>query len=220
MGVPTPRVTLPAALTDDLFHAGYFPQIVTDVLDIAAGGEHIDGFLVQPETTFDQEVRRHLTVLLLTPTRLIAAHVDDHEGDEDHPAAAAATTEAVPLTAIRSVTLTHLISRPAEYVSGDAAPTPPQADPVASAPSPNLSPSHSGDGSEIHIVIGWGAASRMEVEPAFCGDQTCEADHGSVGAIVPDDLAVRVSGAADGPQAVQRAIAFARKLSLATARHG
>ncbi|MEO7663648.1 MAG: DUF5998 family protein, partial [Candidatus Limnocylindrales bacterium] len=37
------------------------------------------------ETTFDHDtVRRHITVLAMTPTRLVVAHADDYAADDDH----------------------------------------------------------------------------------------------------------------------------------------
>ena len=67
-------------LTAHLHRAGYYPELVADVLDVALADEEVVAHLVQAETTFDSEVRRHLTVLVLTPTRLVTAHVDDHSG--------------------------------------------------------------------------------------------------------------------------------------------
>jgi hypothetical protein len=79
-------------------------------------GDDVVSHLVHQETTFDQDtVRRHITVLVLTPTRLVVAHADDHgpEHDETEPDQAAtestatATSECVPLSAVRGVMLTH-----------------------------------------------------------------------------------------------------------------
>ncbi|ACZ30950.1 hypothetical protein Xcel_1931 [Xylanimonas cellulosilytica DSM 15894] len=187
---------LPAELNAELVRAGYYPQLVADVLDVALAGESVVAHLVQAETTFDSEVRRHLTVLVLTETRLVTAHVDDHEGDHAHPSSAAATTDAVPLSEVRSVSLTHVVAEPAEYRTGAAG-------------------DHT---SELSLVVGWGAVSRIELEPATCGDPQCEADHGLTGSLLPDDVVVRVAAAAEGPAAVRRAVAFARRLSAATAR--
>ncbi|PZR53811.1 phosphodiesterase [Xylanimonas oleitrophica] len=192
----TADTTLPAALHEEIVRAGYYPQLVEDVLDVALAGETVQAHLVQAETTFDSEVRRHLTVLVLTPTRLVTAHVDDHEGDHANPSSAAATTEAVPLEEIRSVTLTHVVAEPAAYESGRGGSGP----------------------SELNLVVGWGAVSRIELEPAACGDPQCDADHGLTGQMLPDDVVVRVSSAAEGRDAVRRAVAFARELSAATTR--
>ena len=62
--------------------------------------------------------------------------------------------------------------------------------------------------------------SHLELEPAHCGDETCEADHGYLGTITADDLTLRVSEAADGEDAVRQALSFAGALSDATARSG
>src|SRR5690625_3955542 len=104
-------------LRSDIERAGYYPALVADVLEIALAGEEIVSHLVHPETVFDRsEVRRHVTALTLTTSRLIIAHVDDVPGmtPEDEPAAAA-TTESVALRAIRSVGLTHVVRDPVSY---------------------------------------------------------------------------------------------------------
>ena len=63
-----PHVThhaLPADLRSDLEHAGYFPDLVADVLDVAIAGEPVVSHLVHAETTFDADaVRRHITTLV------------------------------------------------------------------------------------------------------------------------------------------------------------
>lgn len=189
---------MPAAspsLRQDLHRAGYYPELVADVLDVALADEQVVAHLVHPETTFDAaEVRRHVTVLVLTPTRLVCAHVDDHPADREHPSASAsATTESVPLSELRSVALTHVVAEPAEHKPGRAA-------------------------LELTLAIGWGAVSRVDLEPATCGDPACEADHGLTGTLTPDDVVVRVSTAAEGPDSVRAATDFARVLSAASAR--
>jgi len=183
------------ALSQDIQKAGYYPEIVSDVLQVALAGQEVLSHLVHAETLFDRsEVRRHITALVLTPTRLIVGHVDDVP--PEHPQVqptAAATTEAVPLNKIKAVGITHGISDPANYQSGNPS-------------------------SEITLAVAWGAVSRAELEPAVCPDPTCEADHGYAGTVVPDDLVVRVSEAAEGQAAVEAAIQFATRLSEATAQ--
>jgi hypothetical protein len=191
----TTRKNLRDELDAHIYRAGYYPDLVTDVVDVALADETVLAHLVQAETTFDSQVRRHLTVLALTPTRLVTAHVDDHEGDAANPSSAAATTEAVPLAEIRSVALTHVVAEPAEHRPGDSA-------------------------AELTLAIGWGAVSRIDLEPAQCPDPACDADHGFTGQMTPDDVVVRVSSAAEGRDAVQRAMAFARELSAATGTGG
>src|SRR5213078_4032153 len=94
-----------AGLRAEIERAGYYPELVADAMDAAVAGEEVDAFVVHQETTFDSdEVRRHITVLVLTPTRLVLGHADDHPADSMTPAPfVTASTEAVPLSAIRSV---------------------------------------------------------------------------------------------------------------------
>lgn len=195
--------------------AGYYPALVSDAVALALAGEDATAHLVHSETTFDTDtVRRHLSVLALTATRLVLVHVDDHSpemlaqaglgdvalADDTMPDAehvsgphAVATSEAIGLDSVRSVMITHVVADPAHYRSGDL-------------------------GREITLTITWGAVTRIDLEPATCGDPQCEADHGYTGSISGDDLSLRVSADADGPKAVAEAVAFARALSAATAR--
>lgn len=180
-------------------HAGYYPALVADVVAVALGGEESRAHLVHQETTFDvEEVRRHVTVVVLTPSRLVVAHADDGTdlvegapvgGRGSH--AAAASTEAVPLSQVRSVVLSHVVGRPDLYRAGD----PP---------------------AELTVTIGWGSVQRLDLEPAGCADPQCDADHGYTGSLASDDVVLRVSAAADGPDAVGRALRFAAVLSEAT----
>ena len=190
------RVTaLHSRMRSDLDRAGYYPDLVADVLDVALAGETVVAYLVHPETTFDDaEVRRHVTALVLTKERLIVAHADDHAPPSPElPPSASATTEAVPLSGIRSVVLTHGVRDPARHRSGR----------------PPL---------ELTLAIGWGAVQRLDLEPATCGDPSCEADHGMSGTMTADDVVVRISAAAEGKAAVEAAVAFSRALSAATVR--
>ena len=197
--------TSPDLRTDlhrQLNRAGYYPDLVADVLDVALADEPVEGHLVHVETTFTtSEVRRHVTVLVLTASRLVLAHVDDHSEehagvhDGDEPAAAqssaAATTEAVPLAQVKSVVLTHMVNSPESHVPG----APP---------------------AELTLAIGWGAVSRIDLEPAQCPDPQCDADHGLTGSLANDDVLVRISAQAEGQEAVRSAVAFAKALSAAT----
>ena len=180
-------------LRSELHRAGYYPELVMDVLDGALAGEEVVAHLEHAETTFaTAEVRRHVTALVLTPTRLVSAHVDDEPADEHHPvASAAATTEVLPLGAVRSVAVTQFVAAPAQHVPG----TLPY---------------------EVTIAIGWGAVNRIDLEPATCPDSNCDADHGLTGTMTPDDMIVRVSAQAEGEEAVRAALAFAGQLSAAT----
>ena len=204
------RRELPADLRADLEHAGYYPDLVADVLDVAIADEPVVAHLVHAETTFDGDaVRRHVTAMVLTATRLVVAHADDHgpdEAEDDASAAlgapahpgrapepvATAATESVPLGAVRSVVVNHVVPRPERYRRGAGS-------------------------RDLTLTIGWGAVSRLDLEPATCGDPQCEADHGYTGTASADDISLRVSADADGDRAVRRALAFVRALSSATA---
>jgi hypothetical protein len=183
-----------AGLRTAIERAGYYPELVTDAVDASVAGEPIDAFVVHQETTFDsEEVRRHVTVLVLTDSRLVLAHADDHPADALTPSPFVTTsTEAVPLKSVRSVLINRVVTEPSRYAGGL-----PQ---------------------EVTLTIGWGAVTRLDLEPASCSDPECEADHGYTGTAAPDDLALRVSEAADGVDAVSRMLGFAGALSRATAR--
>ena len=102
-------------------------------------GESVEAFVVHQETTFDHdEVRRHITVLVLTPGRLVLGHADDHPADTASPTSfVTAATEAVPLSSVRSVVVNRVIADPMRYRGG----APPQ---------------------EVTVTIGWGAVSRTD----------------------------------------------------------
>lgn len=187
--------SLPKALVDDIGNAGYYPALVCDVVAAALGGDQVVSHLVHCETTFDTTtVRRHITVLILTPTRLVLAHADDHGPAEAEGAGsfATATTETVPLSAVRGVMLAHVVADPERYQPGSL-------------------------GRELTVTIGWGTVSRVDLMPASCADPDCEADHGYDGTITGDDVALRISADADGDAVLQQAVQFAAALSSALA---
>jgi hypothetical protein len=184
---------LPVDLVRRIQSSGYYPTLVEDVLDVAVAGEDVQAHLVHAETTFDETVRRHLSVIVLTGSRLVFVHADDHGGDEEHSTEShgIVTSEAVPLTAVRTVMITHVVPSPERYRPGRL-------------------------GRELTLSIGWGAVARVDLEPATCGDPQCEADHGYTGSLTGDDLALRISADAEGEEAVRDALRFARALSAAT----
>ena len=64
-----PGQALPADLTEAITRAGYYPSLVCDVVESAIAGDEVVSHLVHQETTFDSDtVRRHVTVLVVTPT--------------------------------------------------------------------------------------------------------------------------------------------------------
>ena len=56
-------------LREAIDRTGYYPEVVADGVCSAVAGEEVVSFYVHHEPTFDRdEVRRHLTVVVLTPT--------------------------------------------------------------------------------------------------------------------------------------------------------
>lgn len=188
--------------SDDLRSAieasGYYPHVVSDAVFAAVGGEAVEAHLVHHEPTLDErdEVVRHVTVLVLTPTRLVLAHTDEHAPDEALPAPYTSTsTETIALSAVRTVSVTRMVANPAAYTD-------------RSMPAPVAS--------EAVLSMGWAGAGRIDLEPAGCGDPDCEADHGYTGVLGPGDFSLRVSAAAEGPGAVSQLLDFAAALSART----
>jgi hypothetical protein len=178
-------------LKEAIDRTGYYPEVVADGVMSAVAGEDVVSFFVHHEPTFDRdEVRRHLTVAVLTGTRLIVAHTDEHEGDDMLPAPYTSTsTEAIALSSVKSVVVTRMVANPTD------GPTPP---------------------AEAVLTIGWGGVARLDLEPATCGDAECDADHGYSGVLASDDFSIRVSATADGPDAVPSLLTFAESLSART----
>ena len=188
-------------LTDGLRAAiersGYYPGLVSDAVASALGSEPVTAYVVHHDAIFDpgMEVRRHMTVLALTPTRLVYSHTDEHPAEEEGGRPQAETsTEAVRFSQISSVAVTRVVADPASYLPGVTMPA------------------------EVVLTIGWNVLSHVELEPAHCGDESCEADHGYTGTITADDLTMRVSEAADGEDAVRQVLEFGQALSEATSR--
>jgi hypothetical protein len=174
---------------------GYYPAVVREGVLAAVARERVVSFLVHHEPTIDRdEVRRHITVVVLTPTRLILCHTDEHAPDDLLPQPYTSTsTEAIKLDQVRSVVVNRMVANPAEITS-----TP--------VPAP----------AEAVLTIGWGGVNRVDLEPATCSDPQCEADHGYTGVIASDDFSLRLSSAADGQVAVDRLLVFAETLSAST----
>ena len=178
--------------TDELYagisRSGYYPEIVSQGLSDALGGEQVLDYVLHHEPTFEgDEIRRHMTVLALTPSRLVLVHTDEHPGDDLLPRPYTSTTaEAVSIDQVRSVVVTRMVAAATSQLE------------------------------EAVLTIGWGAVSRIELEPAQCSDPECDADHGYTGSVSGDDFSLRISATADGGAAVEQLLAFARTLSSAT----
>lgn len=202
LNTPPELADASAALRDAIDRCGYYPDVVSDALSIAVAGEPVRAYVLQHEPTFDrEEVRRHITILALTPSRLIVGHTDEHAADDLIGSPYASTsTEAIPLHRVNAVVVNRVVPNPDKYSSGGN-------DPASAT-------------GEVVLTIGWGMVNRIDLEPAVCSDPNCEADHGLTGSVAADDIALRISAAADGPSSVQQVLEFATALSAATARSG
>ena len=83
---------------------GYFPELVEDAIGSSLGNEELLDFVVHHEPTFNHdEIHRHITVLALTPTRLIVGHTDDQPAEPPQTGTyAASSTESVALSKINT----------------------------------------------------------------------------------------------------------------------
>ena len=179
-------------LASAIEQTGYYPEVVIAGVDAAVAGEQVVSYLVHHEPTIDgEEVRRHITVAVLTPSRLILCHTDEHAPDDLLPQPYTSTsTEAVTLSSVSSVVVNRMVANP-EAFQGGTLPVP----------------------AEAVLTVGWGGVNRIDLEPAGCSDPECEADHGYTGVLAADDFSMRVSAAADGQQAVDALLIFAESLS-------
>ncbi|MDX6297301.1 MAG: hypothetical protein QOI51_1158 [Nocardioidaceae bacterium] len=178
-----------------LDRVGYYPAEVAAAVEDSLAGETVVSYVIHHEPTFDrEEVRRHITVLVLTPSRLLITHTDENPPDDLLPRPYTSTsTEAIPLARIGSVSLTRMVALPIDDLPGA---NPPVAEAV--------------------LTVGWGAVSRVDLEPAECGDPECVADHGYTGAVTAEDFSLRISATADGDDAVGHLLGFTRSLSAAS----
>ena len=179
-------------LKQDITNAGFYPQLVIDVVEDALDGAQPTSHLVQLETHFDQtEIHRHVTVLALAGEIVQITHVDDQALDEDgEHVVAHVSTETVPVRNLTSVTLSFVYRNPKNYIGGSPA-------------------------AEVTLQMSWTGGQRVDLQPAGCADPACEADHGYTGVAPREDVVLRISAEADGPQAVEDAKQFARALRRA-----
>jgi hypothetical protein len=190
-----------AGLRAAIDRAGFYPALVTSAVTTPLGGEAVTAFLVHHDTAFldshgdtgapGMEMLRHISVLALTPTRLIHSHTDEYQ-DKDGPAApprAETTTDSVPLTRL-TVTVWQAVTGPAAY------------DPAATTPD------------EAAITIGWRSRWRAEGGQDQCDDDDCQNFHGYL-TLTSDDLTLSLSRAAHGPDAITSALTFAAALARA-----
>lgn len=176
-----------STLAGEIAQCGFFPQMIADSVASTLANEPIDRYLLHYQATFAREnIGRHLSVLVLTPTRLIVTHTDEGADNSDHTALI--STEAVPLTRLGAVVLTRAVSHPEGFGTSEAHVV------------------------ETWMSLNWGSVKRIDVEPARCSDPSCEADHGYTGTSAREDIMIRMSLAADGEDNVARMIDFATVL--------
>lgn len=180
------------ALTHDIQQAGFYPELVLDTVAEALDGLEPTAHLVQVETHFDQnEVHRHITVMVVAGEYLLVAHLDDQALDEEgQQVLAHVSVETLHVSKLTTLTVSYSYPQPQEYVAGH---------PV----------------SEVSILIAWTGSHRLDIQPAGCDDPGCEDNHGYTGVVPREDMLIRISASADGDEATQQARNFARALRSA-----
>lgn len=190
-GSSTTYSQVPPQVQRDIERCGYYPDVVMSLVGAMLMDEEVVAHLAHTETLFDtaDSIKRHITALALTPTRLLVTHADDHPGTPgaEGPFAASAL-ESVPLRSVHSAVLATVIKDPETN-------------------RPDWTPD------EVTVTICWGTVTRIELEPASCPEKECPLDHGYTGSATRDDIVVRISAVADGPEAVRNAIKFVATLN-------
>lgn len=180
-------------LVSDIMRAGFYPELVMDAVGTVFEPDEIISHLVQLETHFDrEEIHRHITVLVLTESHLLAAHLDDQQlDDQGEVVAAHINSEVIPLGKLGTITTNLTYLQPQDFIPGTRA-------------------------SELQLSIAWTGSQRLDLAPADCPDPQCTtADHGLTGSGVREDIMVRVSASADGAVAIVSAQKFASALRQA-----
>lgn len=185
-------MALPKTLATDLEAAGYYPQLAGSMLVESLFEEDVVSHLVHMDTHVDLDaIHRHVTAFLITPTRLLLAHVDDEPDTVPGQRPRGVTsTEDIPLERMRTVLISRTYENPANYHHSDR--------PV-----------------EVALTLGWGGVRRIETFPETCTDPDCEGDHGYGGSLYSEDVTLRISAQAEGQDAVDRAEDFALRLRRA-----
>ena len=120
MNTPTPERE---QLVADIKHAGFYPDLVLEVVDDALAGMNPDAHFVQHETHFSRDdFHRHITVMVLCGDFIVFAHLDDQhlEGDAQGTVAHV-SVEAVHLSDLNAVTMSYGFSQPQAYNAGNTA---------------------------------------------------------------------------------------------------
>ena len=178
-------MSLPENVKKDIDESGYYPELTAMLIEQSLFGEKVLTHILHMETHMDLEaIHRHVTVLVVTPTRLLLTHVDDEmEISPGAPPRGVTATDSVALNKVGNVLMTRLYADPANYTPGER--------PV-----------------EVAIALSWGNMRRLEIFPESCADPSCENDHGFGGTVANDDLTLRISQDAEGAAAVAQAEDF------------
>lgn len=168
--------------------AGFYPDLVNETLQQTLGDVDPIEFMINVDMHFDNEqMHRHITVLMVTPRWFVVAHLDGSAEEDSDESGARIATEVVPLSRVRSVVVSTSHANPQLGFNGAAV-------------------------KEVELAVAWGQNIRFDAGPATCGDPHCEADHGITGNQFPEDLLIRVAEEASGEAAVERALTFSQCL--------
>lgn len=182
------HMSVPPALFSDLQDAGYYPELTGRLITEVLFDEDVVAHIVHMDTHVDLDaIFRHVTVFVLTPTRLLLAHVDDEQAGQGAPPRAITNVEEVTLARISTALLGRVYDTPERIAPADRP-------------------------SEVSLALSWGSVRRLEMFPETCGDPDCEADHGYGGSSAPEDVSLRVAAQAEGQAAVDNAEHFALEL--------
>lgn len=185
------QATRRQALAVEIEQCGFYPELVLDSIEMALAHQPLLGHLVHHEATFlGSDIHRHMTVLALTPNRLLVSHTDEQQAPGG--VQAISSVEAVALERVHSVVLTRVLQHPERFAQGESVLY------------------------ETWLTLGWGAIRKLDLEPASCPDPECSADHGYTGTQTVDDFTVRMSQAADGAASSQALVDFASLLQSLT----
>src|SRR5699024_6308229 len=118
-----PYPVLPTDLAIDIERAGFYPQLVADVMGQQLGERKILSHYVHVETHFGyDDLHRHITVLVLAQGNVLSAlHLNDLQDDlDDGPPRAAVATDLGPLSSISSDSGTTGYDTTQDYQSGQS----------------------------------------------------------------------------------------------------
>lgn len=185
------------ALARDIQRAGFYPELVLDAVVEALEGLEPTSHLVQVETHFDQnEVHRHITVLVVAGEYLLVAHLDDQSLDDSgQQVIAHVSIETLHVSKLTTLTVSYSYPQPQDYAPGH---------PVA----------------EVSLLIAWTGSHRLDIQPIECAEPGCDAHHGYTGVVPKEDILLRVSASANGTEATEQAKTFARALRAAHLNQG